>query len=138
MERIKLFIFDVNVLISAFIVGSHTNAKAFDHAENIGRILASRETVSELTDVFLRKKLDKYASLEDRINFLTYFDRQIILWPEPVETIKVCRDPKDNKYLELAVAANASCIVTGDQDLLVLNPFRNIPILTSADFLAQF
>jgi len=51
---------------------------------------------------------------------------------------KVCRDPKDNKYLELAVAANASCIVTGDQDLLVLNPFRNIPILTSADFLAQF
>jgi len=49
--------------------------------------------------------------------------------------IKACRDPKYDKYLELAVACSASCIITGDKDLLVLNPFDNIPILTPADFL---
>ena len=46
-----------------------------------------------------------------------------------------CCDPKDNKFLELAVAANASCLITGDNDLLVLHPFRNIPILNATDFL---
>jgi putative PIN family toxin of toxin-antitoxin system len=49
-----------------------------------------------------------------------------------------CRDTKDNKFLELAVSANASCIITGDKDLLVLNPFRGIPILNAADFLNNF
>ena len=53
----------------------------------------------------------------------------------PMETIVDCRDLKDNKFLELAVEAKAQCVITGDKDLLVLNPFRGIPILTPADFL---
>jgi len=52
--------------------------------------------------------------------------------------INACRDPKDNKFLELAVAAGASCIVSGDQDLLTLHLFDNIPILSPADFLKLF
>jgi len=51
------------------------------------------------------------------------------------ETINSCRDAKDNKFLELAVAGKASCIVSGDDDLLVLNPFRGIPIITPREFL---
>jgi len=47
-----------------------------------------------------------------------------------------CRDPKDNKFLELAVAGEATHIVTGDSDLLVLNPFRDIAVLTPSEFLA--
>jgi predicted nucleic acid-binding protein len=46
----------------------------------------------------------------------------------------VCRDPKDDKFLNLAVVCEASCIITGDKDLLVLNPFQNIPVLTAAEF----
>ena len=46
-----------------------------------------------------------------------------------------CRDPKDNQFLELAVNGQADFIVTGDEDLLVLHPFRAIPILTPRDFL---
>ncbi|WP_408733647.1 putative toxin-antitoxin system toxin component, PIN family [Mucilaginibacter sp.] len=57
---------------------------------------------------------------------------------EPVEKFSDCRDPKDNKFLELAVTAGASCIVSGDQDLLILHPFNNIPILPPADFLKLF
>jgi len=56
----------------------------------------------------------------------------------PEIEITDCRDPKDNKFLELAVTANASCIITGDDDLLVLHPFRNIPILNASDFLNNF
>jgi putative PIN family toxin of toxin-antitoxin system len=57
---------------------------------------------------------------------------------EPKIEITECRDPKDNKFLELAVAGNADCIVTGDNDLLVLNPFRNIRIITPKEFIDQF
>ena len=53
------------------------------------------------------------------------------------ELKSTCRDPKDNKFLELAVAGNADCIVTGDKDLLVLNSFRNIQIITPKEFLEQ-
>ena len=50
------------------------------------------------------------------------------------ERIAACRDPTDDKFLELAVNGHADLIVTGDADLLVLNPFRNIPIVTPAQF----
>jgi len=52
--------------------------------------------------------------------------------------ISASHDEKDNKFLELAVAANASCIISGDKDLLILNPFRGIPILNAVDFLNNF
>jgi putative PIN family toxin of toxin-antitoxin system len=57
---------------------------------------------------------------------------------EPKTEITECRDPKDNKFLELAIAGNAECIVTGDKDLLELNPFRNIQIITPKEFLDRF
>lgn len=56
----------------------------------------------------------------------------------PDVSITDCRDPKDNKYLELAISANASCIISADKDLLVLHPFRGIPILNAVDFIDNF
>lgn len=47
----------------------------------------------------------------------------------------LCRDPKDDMYLELALSGKADCIITGDPDLLVLNSFENIPIITPKEFL---
>ena len=64
------------------------------------------------------------------------FENRYSLFIEPTEAIAECRDPKDNKYLELAVAGQAECIITGDQDLLVLHPFKGIDILTVQEFLA--
>jgi predicted nucleic acid-binding protein len=52
--------------------------------------------------------------------------------------VTACRDPKDNKFLELAITAGASCIIKGDQDLLILHPFENIPIVSASDFLTLF
>jgi uncharacterized protein len=50
------------------------------------------------------------------------------------ERIAACRDPKDDKFLELAVNRHADVLITGDSDLLALNPFRGIPIITPAEF----
>jgi putative PIN family toxin of toxin-antitoxin system len=56
----------------------------------------------------------------------------------PEISLSDCRDPKDNKFLELAICANASCMITGDKDLLILHPFRGIPILNATDFIKEF
>jgi len=138
MKRTKLFVFDVNALVSAFILESETNARAFDKASSTGRIITSDAIQSELAEVFLRPKFDRYARFDDRLDFLRYFDRQALLWSAPLPVIRACRDPKDDMFLELAVAASASCIITGDKALQVLDPFRGIRILNAADFISLF
>jgi len=56
-------------------------------------------------------------------------------WIEVDTKISACRDPKDDQFLSLAVSGGATHIMTGDKDLLVLDPFRGIRILTPHDFL---
>jgi putative PIN family toxin of toxin-antitoxin system len=55
----------------------------------------------------------------------------------PIRKVSACRDPKDDKFLEAALAGGADCIVSGDADLLVLTQFKNIPVLRPAEFLAR-
>lgn len=57
------------------------------------------------------------------------------LWVDPTERVEDCRDAKDNRYLELALAAGAAVILSGDEDLLTLDPWRGFRILRPADFL---
>jgi len=70
----------------------------------------------------------------EREEFLVAFVERA-LFVEPTEEVRACRDAKDDKFLELAVSGSASCIISGDDDLLVLHPFRNIAIMTPAEFL---
>jgi len=118
-------VYDTNIIISALLFEGSKPAKAFDIGINQGAILFSSSTVTELEEVLLRNKFDQYISHEECKQFLTSF----ILDSTPVEineTISECRDPQDNKFLELAVCGKAAFIISGDEDLLVLNPFRNI------------
>lgn len=103
----------------------------------LGKLSASIETYNELCEVLVRHKFDKYISLKTRLLIINEI-KELLVFSEIAETITDCRDPKDNKFLELAIAANASCIITGDKDLLVLHPFRNIPILNAIDFINKF
>jgi putative PIN family toxin of toxin-antitoxin system len=57
-------------------------------------------------------------------------------WFNPVIRIADCRDPNDNMYLELALAAGAAALISSDKDLLALHPWRGIPILRPAGYLA--
>lgn len=81
-----------------------------------------------------REKFRRYVTEEQLERFLQGLLRETTL-VEIQETIRVCRDPKDDKFLELAVNGGADCVVSGDDDLLVLNPFRGINVLTPSDFL---
>jgi putative PIN family toxin of toxin-antitoxin system len=113
------------------------NREAFNKAMKTGMLVYSEETMAEWVEVFTRSKFDKYISLEDRLNVIAVFETRAQLI-NITEQIIACRDPKDDKFLSLAVTANASCIITGDKDLLVLNPFQSIPIVTPAGFLQLF
>jgi uncharacterized protein len=71
---------------------------------------------------------------EERARFLQSLLSEARL-VEVREKVRAYRDPKDDKFLELAVNGEADCIVSGDEDLLTLDPFRGIPILTPDKFL---
>jgi len=127
-------VFDTNIIISAMLFEGSKPSKAFSVGIKQGVILFSSSTLSELEDVLWRKKFDPYISHEERKQFLSSF----ILHSTPVEineTVTECRDPKDNKFLELAVCGKADFIISGDKDLLILSPFRNIQILTPHNFI---
>jgi uncharacterized protein len=88
----------------------------------------------ELAEVLSRKKLNKYLLEEERLRFLVALLKETEL-VEITEEVSDCRDAKDNKFLELAVSGKASCIVSGDAEMLALNPFREIAVLTPKEFL---
>ena len=90
----------------------------------------------ELNDVLARKKFDRYVPIEKRKEFLAALVKQVE-FVEITEEITDCRDPADNKFLELAVCGGAHCIVSGDGDLADLHPFRGIRILSSHEFITQ-
>lgn len=126
-----------NTLLSALFNEESSSGLALKKARMSGTLLVSREIVEEYIIVFSREKFNRWVQIETRIDFIeNIISNSISINPE--QSIKACRDPKDDKYLSLAVSAQASYIVTGDKDLLVLNPFQQIPILNPSDFLASF
>jgi len=130
----EFWIPDTNILLRALMNENSEAGIALKKAREIGTLLVSAETAAEYFDVFSRPKFEKYVSLETRLAFIENIISNALA-VEPKERINACRDPKDNMFLELAVTAGASCIITGDQDLLVLHPFNGIPIISAADFL---
>lgn len=134
MTKTDLFVIDTNVLISAFILPDSITRKALNKARKDGFVTISKESADEFTEVFIRPKFDKYLPLEVRLEIIDDFI-SLAYFIESSVKVTACRDPKDDKFLELACSAKAKCIITSDQDLLVLNPFRGIPIMTIAEFL---
>ena len=128
------FVFDTNALISAFLLSHSVNRMALNRATEVGTLALSDAVFQEFTDVLFRKKFDRYFfDEEERLRILDKTESNAVFFA-PTEIINTCRDPKDNMFLELAIAADAVCIITGDNHLLELHPFRDIPILTAAEF----
>lgn len=96
--------------------------------------MISEELAIELIDVLCRPRFNGYVSREEREEFLNALLNQSEL-VEITELVRVCRDPSDDKLLELAVNGNADYIVTGDDDLLALDSFRGIRVIRPAEFL---
>ena len=128
------YVFDTNVMISALLFNTSVPGQAFARSLGHGTILISQPLVEELNDVLGREKFNQYVSHEQRDRFLESLVRESEL-VNIIESVQECRDPEDDRILELAVNGNASIIVSGDTDLLVLNPFRSIQIATPAELL---
>jgi uncharacterized protein len=128
-------VIDTSVAVSAVLLPRSVPRQALNLAASRGRLLVSAATVAELDEVLRRPKFNRYLREEERLEFLAALVREA----EVVEVTAVvtdCRDPKDNKFLELAVSGGASHIISGDTDLLVLHPFRGIAIVTPQAFIA--
>ena len=128
-------VIDTDVVVSAVLLPRSVPRCAFDVAAAQGRILVSDATITELDDVLRRPKFDKYLSEKRRLEFLAALVRGAEA-VKVVDDVTVCRDRKDNKFLELALSGKATHIITGDSDLLVLHPFRGIAIVNPQSFLA--
>ncbi len=129
-------VLDTNTLVSRLLLANSVPARAVRKAVGEAQLLVSDATMTELADVLARPKFDPYVSLEDRQQFFRLLGRIALMVPM-VHTIRACRDPRDDKFLELAVNGEADLIVTGDDDLLALHPFRRIPIVTPAAYLSR-
>ncbi len=132
----RRFVCDVNVIISAVLIPGSKPDRALRKAQDLGQLLVSESIWLELEQVLARPKFNRYTTPEERNDFLVDLS-ETVQFIDVTEQINECRDPKDNKYLELALSGQAECIVTGDDDLLVLNPWRGIEILTVQEFLAS-
>jgi putative PIN family toxin of toxin-antitoxin system len=133
----KFWVIDTNVIVSALLHPNGKERAAFTIARQQGTLVISPSLKEEYFRVLSRKKFDKYISLETRLElFSAILEEALEL--HPTKTVSVCRDPKDNMLLELAIEAQVDAIITGDEDLLVLNPFQDIPILNAKSFSESF
>ena len=98
-------------------------------------LVHSSATFNEFVETFTRPKFDKYVSTKARLDAISLLERSSQLVEVSIK-VNDCRDPKDNKFLELALTVKSNCIITGDKDLLVLHPFQGIPVLSAAVFLS--
>lgn len=130
----RRWVLDTNVLISRLLAPSGTAAKAVDHALASGVLLVSEATMTELSEVLARPKLDPYISVQDRQNFLRLLggvSRMVNI----THRVQACRDPEDDKFLHVMLNGEAETLVTGDSELLALHRFHGIPIVRPADFI---
>jgi putative PIN family toxin of toxin-antitoxin system len=109
----------------------------FDYLARKGITLISDDTVAELFTVLNRDKFRKYIRLDSAMDYIEWY----VGISESVSVTKsviACRDPKDDKFLSLAVAGRADCIIAGDSDLLDMIAYEGIPIYRATDFLKLF
>lgn len=130
-ERVVI---DTNVLISRLLLPQSIPAQAVRKARRQGRLLVSEATMYELADVLARAKLDRYITLENRRRFLRQL-RRVTEVVQIIQVVRECRDPEDDKILEVALNGRADVIITGDEDLLVLQPWRGIAIVAPKEYL---
>lgn len=137
----KRVVIDSSTLLSAAIRPGSTPDRALRRALAECDVCASIDTLAELDEVLARPKFDQYLGVEARLRFMTVVHENFQIFSvahvDPTDLNPSCRDPRDNKFLATAQMAHADVIVSSDEDLLVLHPWRGIPILTPAEFLAR-
>ena len=138
--KAKFVVIDTNVLISAALLSASVPAQLLNQVLQRGCLLFSHSTFAELESRLWRPKFDRYLSLEMR-KLLLHDLSAAAQWVEEADLKALadqafCRDAGDDKFVHLALAGTAECLVSGDQDLLVLKTVQSIPVLRPAQALA--
>ena len=132
-NRLRI-VFDTNVLVSAALFPESLPGRALELTGSGADLIISVETLTELDNVLKRSRFQRYIGEIRRLDFLEAL-QEIATLVEVIHSVTACRDPRDDKFLELALSGIATHIVSGDQDLLALNPFQGIPIITPRSFI---
>jgi putative PIN family toxin of toxin-antitoxin system len=115
-----------------------TAANALEIALAYFDAVCSKEVLYELLDVIKRDKFGKYASKQELAERLSLYTQSVIFMDVVIE-VTDCKDPKDNKFLSLALTSGAKLIVSGDKkDLICMNPYQNVDILRLREFIDNF
>lgn len=133
-------VFDTSTLVGAALRIGSVSYQALTIALGTCELCASEETLAELEQVSRRRKFDRYLDRRSREEFVAVVRRRARLFSVPGSIASLrpaCRDAKDRLFLALALAAQAELIVSSDDDLLVLNPWRGIPIVTASEFISD-
>lgn len=131
----RRWVFDTTVLMGRLLNPGGVPAQALNAGLDVGVMLLSDATYAELADVLMRPKFDPYLSGQDRARLLeavATVSRRVSI----TRAVRACRDPRDDKFLEVALSGRAHALVSGDADLLALHPYLGLAILTPRDFLA--
>lgn len=132
-----LVVIDTNAFVSAAAGPRGRLGRLLDHLESgVYDLLYSADLLAELREVLDRPRVRRGLSIrdEDVATLLALIHRRGV-FVVPSRVITACRDPDDNRLLEVAVEGRADIIVTGDEGLLILHSFESIPIVRPAEFL---
>lgn len=138
MSVLRRVVMDTSTLVSAALRIGSLPHQALLKAMASCEVCASIATLDELERVLMRDKFDRYLEAETRLAFVALIRQHSHLFAvqqaDELALQPACRDPDDNKLLALALVSEADAIVSSDNDLLVLSPWRSIPVLLPADF----
>jgi len=128
-------ILDTNIWISFLISKELKKIDLLFEKEKI-QFVFSHELIEEFMEVVSRPKFEKYFDKNKIEQILTIIEHLALIVNVKTE-VSICRDKKDNFLLALAHESKADYLITGDNDLLVLNPFGNTKILNYSEFIKQ-
>jgi putative PIN family toxin of toxin-antitoxin system len=130
---------DTSILVRAVIRPQGTVGPVLEHlATRAYTLVDTDELLAELADVLGRQRLrERFGVSAERARLVLAAVERYGEQVTVERRITACRDSKDDKVLEAAVAGRADVIVSGDDDLLVLSPFEGIPVVGPSAFLAM-
>jgi putative PIN family toxin of toxin-antitoxin system len=132
LARYALTVVDTNVLLSAALSPGGVPATLVDRLLAMGKLVFSEATFAELDTRIWQPKFDRYLPIERRRRILLQM-RATAVWidiPDELAQRTFSRDPKDDAFIQTAIASGAMRLVTGDNDLLCLHPLDTLHILT--------
>lgn len=140
MNFANRIVIDTSTLIGALLKPQSIPRQAFNHALATGTLCVSPATLAELESVLLRDKFDAYLNRASRLGFLQLYHAATAHFPvtlaEENNLSPPCRDARDNKFIALALHCSAHTLISSDEDLLILNPWNEIAIVSPAQFLS--